>query len=68
VTLGAAGWWCIVLDCHILHLELAAGVSGMAHVHSLRAEDVNLEEVAGHKLLKPVLILSPLHIAWFHQS
>jgi len=37
---------------HILHPALAAGVSGAAHAHSLRAEDVNLDEVAGCQLLK----------------
>ena len=36
----------------LLHPELMADVSGAAHAHSLRAEDVNLHEVAGCQLLK----------------
>jgi len=57
MTLGAAGEWCVVLDCCIPHLELATGLSVMAHVHGLPAGDVNLEEVSGCQLLKSVLIL-----------
>jgi len=52
----------------MLHPELVAGVSGMTHAHSLRVEDVNLEEVAGCSLLKPVIFPSALHFAQFHQS
>ena len=33
VTLGTAGRWSVALDRHVLHLELPAGVFGMAHVH-----------------------------------
>jgi len=36
VTLGATGGWCVVLDCCTVHLELAAGLSGAAYVHSLQ--------------------------------
>jgi len=56
-----------VFDCCMLLLELTDGVFGMARVHGLRDEDVDLEEVAGHQLLKSVLIPSPLHLARFHQ-
>jgi len=37
----------VVLDGLMLHLELAAGVSGVAHTHGLHVEDVDLEEVTG---------------------
>jgi len=47
----------------MLHPVVTAGVSGAAHVHGLWVEDVNLEGVAGHRLLKPGLIPSPLHFA-----
>jgi len=60
-------WW-VLLDGHMLHLELVASVFGAAHDHSLWFEDVDLKEVAGRQLLKPGLILSALHLAWFHQS
>jgi len=36
----------------LLHLELTADASGAARVHSLQVGDVNLDEVAGCKLLK----------------
>ena len=52
----------------MLHPELAAGVFGTAHAHGLRVEDVDLEEVAGCQLLKPVQVPSPLHFAQFHRS
>jgi len=42
---GAAGGWCVVFNCRMLPLELAAGVSGMAH--DLQVEGVDLEGVAG---------------------
>jgi len=58
--------WCVVLDCHILHLELTVGVSGMVHVHALWAKEVNPVKIAGCQLLKPVLILSLLHFPQFH--
>jgi len=58
----------VVLDVHMLHLQLAASVLGVAHAHGLRVEDVNIDEVAGHQLLKPDPVPSPLHFAWFHQS
>ena len=58
----------MVLGCYMLHLELAAGVFGTAHTHGLQAEDVDLEEIVGRQLLKPVQVLSPLHFARFHQS
>ena len=50
----------MLLDGHMLHLELAAGVTVMAHAHGLW-------EVPGRQLLRSGLILSPLHFAWFHQ-
>ena len=50
------------------HPELADGVFGEAHAHSLRVEDVDLEEVAGHQLLKPVQVPSLVHFARFHRS
>ena len=37
---------------HLLHPELMADVSGVAHTHSLRAGDVDLDEVAGCQFLK----------------
>jgi len=43
----------VVMGHHMLRPELATGVSGVAHAHSLRAEGVNLDEVAGCQLLKP---------------
>jgi len=49
-----------VFNCHTLHLELTAGVSVTAHVHSPWVEDVDPEEAAAHKVLKPVLSLAPL--------
>jgi len=51
----------------MLHLELAAGVSGAAHTHGLRVEDVGLE-VAECQLLKPGPVPSPLCFAGVHQS
>ena len=66
--LGTAGGWWVTLGCHLRCLELAAGVSGVVCVHGLGAEDVSLDEVAACYLLKSVLILSPLHLAWFHRS
>jgi len=58
----------VVLDGHMLHLELVAGVPGTGYAHGLRAEDVDLEEVAGCQLLMPGLVPSPLCFAWFYQS
>lgn len=58
----------MVLYCSMLHPELKARVSGAAHVHSLWVEDVDLEKVAGHQLMKPVRVPSPLHLAQYHQS
>jgi len=49
----------------VLHPELVAGVSGAAHAHGLRVEDVHFEEVTGCQLLKPGLVPSMLHFAWF---
>jgi len=46
-----------VFDCHTLHLELTAGVSGVARVHGLWVEGINLKEVTSQELLKSVLIL-----------
>jgi len=60
--------WCVVLDSCMLHLELTIGVSGMAHAHGLWVEVVDLEKAAGCLLLKPDLVPSLLHFAWFHQS
>ena len=42
----------MVLDGHMLHSELTAGVSGVAHAHSLQVEGINLDEVSGCQLLK----------------
>ena len=55
-------------DCCMLHLELVAGLFGVAHAHGLWVEDIDLEEFAGHQLLKPVQVPSPLHFTRFHQS
>jgi len=52
----------------VLHPELAAGVYGMAHAHSLQVEVVDIVEVAGCQLLKPGSVLSLLHFTGFHQS
>jgi len=60
--------WCVVLDCCMLHLKLAAALSAAAHGHSLWVEDVNLQEAAGHQLLKSGLVPSLLHFSRFHQS
>ena len=38
MTLGAAGEWCVVLDCCMLHLDPAPDVSGMVHVHHMQVE------------------------------
>jgi len=50
----------VLLDIRMLHLELAAGISGTAHVNDLWAEDDELEETAGCQLLKPGLITAAL--------
>jgi len=42
----------VVIVCHLLHLELTAGVSSAARSHSLQVGDVELDEVAGCHLLK----------------
>jgi len=47
----------------MLHLQLVAGVSGMAHAHSLWFEDVDLKKIAGCQLLNPGLVSSQLHFA-----
>lgn len=52
-----------MLECCLLYPELIAGVSGMAHGHGLWVQGVDLKEVAGCQLLKPVLCF-----AWFYQS
>jgi len=52
----------------MLRPELVAGVSGAAHAHGLRVEDVDLDEVAGCQLLKPGPVPSWLCFARFHQS
>lgn len=57
-----------VLNHCMLRLEPVAGVAGMTHAHSLWAQDVDLEEVAWHQLLKPVLVPSLMHFAQFHQN
>ena len=54
-------------DC-MLHPELAAGLSGMAHAQGLQVEDVSLKEFAGRQLLKPGPVPLPLHFARFYQS
>ena len=64
---GQERWW-VLLDGHMLHLELVASVFGVAHALGLWFEDVDLEEVAGCQLLKPGLILSLLHFAPIHQN
>ena len=43
----------MVLDDCMLHPELVAGVSGAACAHGVQLGDVDLDEVAGYKLLKP---------------
>jgi len=58
----------VLLDGCMLHPKLTAGVSGVAHAHSLQPEGVDLEEAAGCQLLKPGLILPLLHFAQFHES
>ena len=52
----------------MLHPELTAGVFGVVHARSLWVEDVDFKEVAGHQLLKSVLVPSLLHFAQFCQS
>ena len=47
---------------------MCGDVSGVARVHSLQVEDVDLDEVAGCQLLKPGPARSPLCFARFHQS
>ena len=37
----------MVLDACMLHPELATGVSGMAHAHGVRVEDVSLGKLQG---------------------
>ena len=68
MTSGAARAWCVVFGCCTLHMELAAGVFSVAHVHGPQAEDVDLVKVAGRQLLKPVLILSPPCFAQFSST
>jgi len=58
----------VVLDGHMLHLELMVGVSGAACAHGLQAEDIDLDEIAGCQLLKPGPVPSLLHLTRFHQS
>jgi len=58
----------VLLDGRLLHPELTAGVSAVAHAHGLWVEVVDLAEVAGCQLLKPGLILLALLFARFHQS
>jgi len=58
----------VVMGSHMLHPELTAGVSGAAHVHSLQAEDIDFDEVAGCQLLKSGPVPSPLSFVRFHQS
>jgi len=58
----------VVLDGHMLHLKLTAGVSGMAHAHSLQVEAVDLDEVAGCQLFKSGPVPPQLRFARFHQS
>ena len=58
----------MLLDCGVLHLELAAGVSGTAHPHGLWVEGVDFKEVAECRLLKPVPVPPSRHFAQFHES
>jgi len=58
----------VVLGSRMLYPELTAGVSHVAHAHSLWVEDVDLDEVHGCQLLKPGPVPSPLCFARFHQS
>ena len=58
----------MVMGGRLLHLELMADVSGAACAHSLQVGDVNLGEVGGCQLSKSGPVLSPLHLARFHQS
>ena len=52
----------MVLDGHTPAASSGCSISGTVHAHSLKVEDVDLEEVAGHQLLKPGLVLLPLHL------
>ena len=47
---------------HAVFSELVTGAPAVAHAHSLWAEDVDLEEVAGRQLLRSVLIPSSLSL------
>jgi len=58
----------VVLDGRMLHPELVAGVSDMAHAHHLQVEDVDFDKFTGPQLLKTGPVPSLLHFAWFHQS
>jgi len=42
----------VVVCGHLLHPELTADVSGVAHTHSLQVGDVDLDEFAECQLLK----------------
>lgn len=57
----------MVLNHCMLHPEPAAGVSGMAQAHGLQVEDLDLEEVVGHQLLKPLLVPPLLRLLCFTQ-
>jgi len=57
----------VVMGSHMLHLELGADVSGAARAHSLQAEDVDFEEIAGCQL-KPSPVQSLMCSARFLQS
>jgi len=42
----------VVMGGHLLHPELTANLSGAACAHSLQVGDIDLNEVAGCRLLK----------------
>uniref|UniRef100_A0A8C3KT26 Immunoglobulin V-set domain-containing protein n=1 Tax=Calidris pygmaea TaxID=425635 RepID=A0A8C3KT26_9CHAR len=59
---GRCDW---TVACCIFSLGLVADVSGAAHVHGPWFEDVGLIEIAGHQLLRSVLVSSRLHFTRF---
>lgn len=55
-----------MLDCCKMHPVLGAGESDMACARNLQVKDVDLEEVTGHQLLKPVQVPSSVPLTRFH--
>jgi len=56
------------MGIRLLHPELVADESDVAHAHSLWVEDVNIYEAVGWQLLKPGPVPPLLCSAGFHQS